>query len=254
MPMTKPTYLFFLGGHDLEMQEIAAMLAEQHIPFIDLNLTWQTAKLSAYKAHFTPTAQMVGVELEADLPLPPNYIDIDHHNLRSNEPASIVQVANLLGIELTPYRQLVAANDSGYIPAMLAMGATQEAIALVRKKDRMAQGVTEELEKQALLALQQATYINGIMVVRASASPFSPITDQIWDTPQKIIYTNHELTYYGRGINLLQQYYAGLFEEGKVYSGGGNSGFFGVKKGMLSETALEKMIAEIAEILASYEL
>lgn len=246
--MSNKNFLFLLGGHDLEMLEIAGMLREQGVAFIDLKLKWG-AKLSAYQSFFANDKTTVGIELIRDIEPPDNYIDVDHHNDRSNEPASIEQVAALLGIALTRYQQLVAANDRGYIPAMLAMGATEEEVWMVRKKDRLAQGVTEEMERAAETALQQATYTGNILMVKASASPFSPITDRIWQVPQKIIYTDTELAYFGKGIELLQKHYATLIQEHKAYSGGGSTGFFGLAKGNFSQTEIEKIIFEIVELL-----
>ena len=76
---------------------------------------------------------------DTDPPTP--YTDIDHHNERDHEPASIVQVAELLGVALTRREQLVAANDRGYIPALRAAGATDAEVADIRRADRAAQGV-----------------------------------------------------------------------------------------------------------------
>ncbi len=248
--MSNKNFLFLLGGHDLEMLEIAGMLREHGMAFIDLKLKWG-AKLSAYQSFFANDKTTVGIELIRDIAPPQNYIDIDHHNDRSNEPASIEQVAALLGIALTRYQQLVAANDKGYIPAMLAMGATEEEIWSIRLKDRQAQGATEELEKAAEIALQQAVYAGNILLVKAESTPFSPITDRIWQVPQKIVYTNAELTYFGKGIDILQTHFASLIDERKAYSGGGGQGFFGLANGSFHQTEIEKIIFEIVELLGN---
>ena len=51
-------------------------------------------------------------------------------NNNASRPASILQVCELLGIAPTRKMQLVAANNSGHIPAMINMGAAKSEIAI----------------------------------------------------------------------------------------------------------------------------
>lgn len=118
-------YIFLLGGHDLEMIEIRKILESNSLKFIDKDLSWG-AVLSSYQEHFNDTSFFVGIELVRDVLQPKNYIEIDHHNDKSHLPSSIEQLAELLGIRLDRWQTLVAANDKGYIPAMLAMGASRD--------------------------------------------------------------------------------------------------------------------------------
>lgn len=133
---------FYLGGKDLEMIEIKNALAVAGQVVRDTNLSWG-AKASAYGqeikmaitgGHFIP----VLVELELDIELPENsFVVVDHHNDSAGRPASILQVLDLLGLEPTRHQLLVAADDSSYIPGMLAMEATPErnrGYSIIRKK------------------------------------------------------------------------------------------------------------------------
>ena len=100
-----------------------------------------------------PCNIFVGVELVPDITQPENYIIIDHHNENSHKDSSLEQVVDFLNnnlsldIQMTRELQLIAANDKGYITAMLNMKATREEISNIRQRDREAQGVTAEVEK-----------------------------------------------------------------------------------------------------------
>src|SRR3990167_2856633 len=122
-------YVFFLGGQDLEMLTIRKFLEEKGQEVFDRRLEWG-AKASFYASEIMQAAMEgkipVLIELERDYPLPESTILIDHHGERSGEESSLFQVFGLLGSHANSYEdRLIAANDSGYIPAMLAMGATQ---------------------------------------------------------------------------------------------------------------------------------
>ena len=141
--------LFLLGGYDLEMLTIKQLLEDRNDCVVaDKHLYWDNALLSAYQEELLEYAdcEIYGIELRENITVPDNYISIDHHNDRSSGPSTLEQVASILGVTLTRYQQLVAANDKGYIPAMKALGASKEEIDEIRRKDREAQGVTEEDE------------------------------------------------------------------------------------------------------------
>ena len=153
---------FFLGGQDLEMQTIRELL-EEHVPgrLHDKRLAWG-ARASHYreeiKACLARERQAVLVELEYDLDLRDSRIVlVDHHGHRADGPTSLHQVFALLGLpreSWTRWFDLVAANDAGYIPAMQALGATQDEIVAVRAADRRAQGISEVEEKAGEAALR----------------------------------------------------------------------------------------------------
>ena len=226
--------IFLLGGHDLEMLEIKRLLILYGERFADANLDWSSACLSAYSSIITeePYSDYYGVELQEDRPLPNHYTRIDHHNGYNNHPASILQVTHLLGIEPNRHLQLVAANDVGYIPAMQELKASEEEIAEIRKQDRAAQGVSEEDERLAELSiLEHLTKYEGLFIVYAQTSKFSPICDRLFPYQRLLIYTDDEWTYYGEDKSELVSMMADDINNNKVYHGGGNNGYIGAARG-----------------------
>ncbi len=173
---SRPNYHFFLGGHDLEMITIRELVA-RHTPCVihDRLLHWG-AKASDYRAEIARAletgATPVLIELRQDLPLPPEKIRIiDHHGAQAghDKPTSLEQVFALLSLPDTlwdRHLQLVAANDRGYIPAMLELDASREEIASIRQQDRHAQGITAAEEQAAEAAAQQLDWLfDGRLVV-----------------------------------------------------------------------------------------
>lgn len=195
--------IFLLGGADGEMRRIREVLDENGQPYIDKKLGWG-AVLSAYQAEIaeaqTQGLQPVGIELTEDTETNGVAL-IDHHNERANEPASLLQVLKMLEIEPTRRDKLIAANDSGYIPAMIEAGATNVEIAEIRAYDRAAQGVTTEQEAEAERAIAEAKTINGVTVVEMAHSKTATITDRLFDpeTPQNILVlsADGESNYFG---------------------------------------------------------
>lgn len=262
--MDDTPFVFLLGGHDLEMLMIKQLLIENGFSegknLADSNLQWG-AKLSDYQALFNSSKTFVGIELTQDIDPPMHYINIDHHNEYSHKSSSLEQVMELLKstlniqIELTRELQLIAANDKGYIPAMLQMGATPEEIADIRRRDREAQGVTEEDESLAEQSIREnQTVFNGITVVKSLTSKFSTITDRLYPCEQLLIYTDDELSYFGVGTNQLIQAFDELIKERKAYSGGTSEGFFGLTNdGIASlggvKTARNKVLEVLTEII-----
>jgi len=169
-------YHFFLGGHDLEMVTISELVA-RHSAFVihDRQLRWG-AKASDYcteiAAALEAGAVPVLIELALDLPLPPDKIRIiDHHGTQAghDKPTSLEQVFALLNLPDTlwdRHLQLVAANDRGYIPAMLELDASRAEIESIRQQDRHAQGITAAEEQAAAVAVQQLDYLlDGRLIV-----------------------------------------------------------------------------------------
>jgi len=221
-------YRFLLGGYDLEMITIRKILEEKRYAFYDKHLKWG-ARLSSYKEFFNNTEHFVGIELIEDAEKPETYTCIDHHSEKESNEASIQQVANLLHIGLTRYQTLVAANDMGYIPAMIAEGATEDEIMDIRQKDREAQGVTEKDELLGEKSIRHnLTVDKGITIVKSFTPKFSTITDKLYPFERLLIYTDKELTYYGKGVLFLAMAYKNLVENRKAFFGGGENGFFGI--------------------------
>lgn len=184
-------FVFFLGGQDLEMRTIRAWL-ETYAPgrWHDKNLGWG-ARASAYREEIAACLDAdqtpVLVELEDDLNLAPERIvSVDHHGPRAGKdrPTSLHQVFDLLELPPTAWTRrhnLVAANDWGYIPALLELGASPEEIAAIRAEDRAAQGVTPEQEAQAATAVRAAETLAGgeLILVRLPHSRTSAATDRL---------------------------------------------------------------------------
>ena len=198
--------VFFLGGADAEMVAIRQILESEGVAFCDKNLGWGAAA-SAYTEEIAQAVSEdkvpVLVELTADIALPEGAIEVDHHNANADRPASILQVLSLLGLEPTRMQQLIAANDSGYIPAMLSLGATAEEVAQVRLLDRNAQGITSEQEAEAERALAAAEVVNGVTIVTMAHSKTATISDRLFD-PEKeqrvlILSGDGESNFFGNG-------------------------------------------------------
>lgn len=253
----KKSAVFLLGGHDLEMQEIARLLDEQGILYFDRNLYWENADVSAYLPELAqygnlPGVCLYGVELygKTDTKKYANYVLIDHHNENQGRAASILQVAEVLGVTPSRDQLLVAANDAGYIPGMQAIGATAEEIADIRRRDRAAQGVTEADEQAARKAItENRKEQDDLIIVRALSSRFSPICDRLWPYRKLLIYTDETLCYYGEGKDKLTVALSPEYPLASFYHGGGNNGFLGTVKGKWDFEGIRKLKAYIQSII-----
>lgn len=245
--------VFLLGGHDLEMQEIARLLDREKVLYFDRNLSWDNACVEAYAVELQrygdlPEVSIYGVELRES----PggvrcgNYVLIDHHNAYQRRKSSLQQTAEILGVELTHFQRLVAANDAGYIPAMQALGATEEEIGQIRRKDRAAQGVTPEDEELAEKAIGGCREVIGdLTVVRALSPRFSPICDRLWPYRKLLIYTDETFCYYGERKDRLVEEFKGGLSAGKMYHGGGDSGFIGVVQGSYTPEEVVELLERV---------
>lgn len=247
----KNNYVFLLGGKDLEMVEIEKILKKSDCKYIDNDLSWG-AKLSDYLIQLKGLKKddiVVGIELYKDINIANKYIDIEHHNKNINKLSAIEQVAQMLNIELNRYQNLVAENDKGYIQALKDFGATDKEINDIRTRDRKCQGVTEEDERLAQRSIKENKRTeNEVVIIKSLTDKFSPICDRLHTTRKLIIYTNNELNYYGRGARKLGTKYQELYDDKKVYFGGGENGFFGFAKGVLNQNEIERIIEEIISI------
>lgn len=204
----KERLVFLLGGKDYEMDRIRRVLRRSGTPYIDKDVSWEGADIKSYQEDIdrileegnTPVAvelrgadQVEGVEV------------IDHHNEKSDRPASLLQVLEKLNIKTSLVNKLAAANDAGYIPAMNtvineelsrleARGVSPEKLDRtkkllkvlkdgIRRKDREMQGVTEEMEVECEEAIKNMDLRdNGLVVVSITGDRYSPITDKLYDT------------------------------------------------------------------------
>jgi hypothetical protein len=228
--ISKDQLIFLLGGHDLEMMEIKSILEQNHFNYYDLDLRWG-AKLNEYQKFFNNKNTFIGIELINDCDPPFHYVEIDHHNEKSNLPSSIEQVAKLLNLELNRWQSLVAANDKFYIPGLVKMNATANEIAQIRQLDRFHQGVTDEDEKLGKKSICENLVKEGnLTIIKSLTSKFSTITDRLYPFNKLLIYHENSLTYYGEGVLKLIKYYEVWLRNKKAYSGGGENGFFGINR------------------------
>ena len=250
--MQQISYKFLLGGHDLEMLEIRAILDAHDLKHFDNNLRWG-ARLSSYKDVLNDSDQFVGIELIEDIPVPEHYTIIDHHNERSGERSSIEQLAQLIGIELNDYQKLVAANDRGYIPEMKALGASSEEIEMIRKADRKAQGVTEKDESLAAMSVSKNLHLDDDIIIVESLTPrFSAITDRLFPYEKLLISFNNNFLYLGKGVKEISILLNQFISQNKMFHGGGDNGFIGSADGALtpSETdSIKTMVINLAKQL-----
>lgn len=153
--------------------------------------------------------KIFGVELQGQAP--EGAKNVDHHcydgDDRSSDKSSLEQVADLIGYELTLYEQFVAANDKGFIPAMISLAKTknlseketQKLIEKVRLQDRAAQGITPEQEEIAEKAIEEAEVSNSLTVVRMAHSKTSTVCDRLWGGYKNllIISDDGEVNFFG---------------------------------------------------------
>lgn len=233
MIMENKKQIFLLGGHDLEMLEIRNILERKNlkneVDFYDRNLTWG-AKLSSYKDCFDDDKTFVGIELIIDIDPPKKYIEIDHHNENSIKASSLEQTAEFIGAKLSRKQNLIAANDRGYIPEMIKLGANVKEIQKIRKSDRKEQGATRLDEKLAEKSIRENMQVeNGITVVRSLTSFFSTITDRLFPFQKLLIYNETNYCYYGEGTDKLALHFHELVNAKNAWYGGGEDGFFGIR-------------------------
>ena len=210
--------IYFLGGHDLEMAEIARVLREHGAVFVDRGLNWDQATFSAYEAELRAAIaagqRPVLVEIR-DIPADIHpFVDvIDHHGPQSAHlPTSLEQVLAHLGVTtLTREQALIAANDKGYIEGMLAIAATPEEIANIRRRDREAQGITAEQEALAESAVAQRTCpAPGLAIVELAHGKAACVTDRLSNLTGGPGYRNlfiespGEVSFFGEGRTIEQ--------------------------------------------------
>ncbi len=293
--MTPSKFHFFLGGSDLEMKEIQKLLEEHHIPLESAGLSWNNARWDFYIPRIeelleeNEDLQVVGIELlgKTKKPENPRIIDIDHHNYERCKPASIEQVAKLLGLELTDWQKKVAVNDKAYIPGLLDEGFSLDEIENIRRKDRETQGLTKADFDKAHSFLKEnppkEDKLSGLLIWKLpeDAESFTPYTDAFFfekldeclntrkdkgekNTPKdcarelkkiKIIFYNDNKFHYSGYIptKIIEKYKDELKEDKNGYSraffgGAHDSGYFGFTKDYVKEKDAEILAKEWKEI------
>lgn len=219
--------VYLLGGRDLEMKQIEKRLKRAGKEFVNRNLEWG-AQVDDYNDVIneileegnTPVAVELGGADKVE-----GVIDIDHHNEKFERPSSLVQIMNRIGKPMSLVDEMIAANDSGYIPGMINKMEEHRVeleqrygtekfekvknmlIELIRKKDREMQGVTSEMEQEAEEAIANAEQgPNELLIVRVNGDKPSPVTDRLYSgEKQNLIVVcksseaNKDVYYFGRG-------------------------------------------------------
>ena len=243
---------FLLGGADLEMQTIREILLREEISFADHHLRWDNALLSSYRKELQEVKEgqtVYGIELREDILPPACYQAIDHHNGLSSMPCALEQVMEILQLPMNRYEQLVSGNDKAYISGMLALGATSEEIATIRLADRKAQGVTDEEEQLAEKAIaDNQEFVNGLIIVRALCSRFSPICDRLFPFHKLLIYTDTEWMYYGKRADEVRSLFFKEFDDGNLFYGGGEQGYVGIKQNIYNKDEILEMVNRIKNL------
>lgn len=184
--------LWIVPANDLEALAISGLLREHGESLLITHQPWGASwqglepeiqeSLLRFRADH-PEGVIYGVELAG--PNTHRAIDIDHHFYSGDDrraaASSLEQVANLLGVELTPADQRIAINDRAWIPGLLASGATAEEIAEIRARDRRAQGVTEQQEIEARRDIDSATRTAGTWLVECPDGQSSAHADFLFE-------------------------------------------------------------------------
>ena len=206
----------FLGGRDLEMIEIARMLATcSSVEVHDQQLSWG-ATASAYSMEIRAAIhrgdRVAIIELPDDLPadIPRDCIVwIDHHGMLAgvNRPTSLEQIFQLM--EFSPQQwtrdlMLVAANDRGHIRGMRDAGATPEEIQNIRARDRAAQGITPQEEEQGRDAAAGAVAHFGgrLLAVQLPHTRTATVTDILPDAENLIVFCPGQTVFFGSGRSI----------------------------------------------------
>jgi len=213
---TQPTFLFCLGGHDLEMLTIKHLLEENAQPILDKHLSWGAAA-SACQPEINEALQLgttpVLIELHDDLAFnSEQLILIDHHGRQAGktQPTALHQVFQLLDLPAsrwTRWFELVAANDVDHIAGLQALNATQAEIIKVREADRRAQGITaaDDAEAQKALAAIEIKADGALSIVHLTHQRTTAVVDALHPALGGVGYRNlfvvspNEINFFGDG-------------------------------------------------------
>lgn len=206
--------VFLLGWNDAEMDHIKTMFDKNSVPYIDKKL-WRWAKVQDYaddiQQLLADNKQPVAIELEWAWEWEfSNVLSVDHHWLRSHEKASIMQILEILSVDPTLEDELIAANDSWYIPAMISLlvskwitkpNEQQDYVNRVRFLDRKAQWITSEQEDQAKIAIaNKEVLLNWVLtVVNLPHSKTATVSDTLFGNYKNLLILSGdgEVNFYG---------------------------------------------------------
>lgn len=147
--------------------------------------------------------KVYGVELQGEAPK--GAVNIDHHTYsnddRYNKRSSLEQICSILKVAMTPFMRVIAANDVGYIPAMLEMKATADEVAKVRELDRKGQGITRKHEIEAERAIASAEKEGHLTVIRMAHSKCATVTDRLFGQYENLLVlsADGETNFFGTG-------------------------------------------------------
>ncbi len=253
---------YFLGGQDLEMAEIRALL-DRHAPgqVEDKALSWGAKASDYHDELLTALARgetPVLIELEEDLPDtvldPARIVIVDHHGRRAGSDAatSIEQVWQLLGlsaVELPRRLMLVAANDRAHVAGLLEAGATAGEVADIRLADRKSQGVSAADEAEAGRAIAAGRQDGRVTVIETVSTTSSAIADQILpalggpDYDRLLVVMPDKVAVFGDGaaIHALAEAYPGSWWGGDLP----RAGFWGTMRPERDVTFVGKLVDRI---------
>jgi hypothetical protein len=236
-------------ANDLEALEIRKLLASHEEKFCvsaqPWGATWSGLEpeirdaVGCFRAQH-PAGEIFGVELGGRNEFGAK--DIDHHLYsdgdRRSPLSSLEQVAAVLGAELSHWQKLVAANDRGYIPAMIGAGASAEEVTRIRAADRAAQGLTAGDEADAERDIRERAEWRGFKVlVHCVHRPTSAHSDRLSTAGEILLAGPAEWCYFGPRHYALA---AMDFREDHWSGGSAASGYFGVKSP--SPTTQERVV------------
>jgi len=121
---------------------------------------------------------------------------ICQHKKKSAEKSTIFQVMDLLEIKFSDatrrWAELVAAHSAGYIPAMMAIGATAEEIQRVCALDRSARGVSAQQEYLAEIAIESRKVSERLVVIPLPHNKWSTVTDRLFGKLDQLLILSSE--------------------------------------------------------------
>lgn len=192
--------------NDLEAHCILAIANEQHIHAIAGPNYWGCTLAQALKGIDISSckANLLAIELpdingQGALLLQNHGIclhTLDHHQYAGlnaqHRLSAIEQFAAIFSLQLTKYQQLVAANDKGFIPALLAAGASYEQMHAIRDHEARIRGVVA-LRKRAF-----AWFENTLLEPQKSAhllcfdcpAEFASVMSEVAQFPNEQTYNN----------------------------------------------------------------
>ena len=143
--------------------------------------------------------------------------------------SALEQTAERLGVVLNRWRQLVAANDRGWLPALEAMNATAAEIKDVRAFDMAAQGLTPADHEAAVRDVAQAEWRGSLARVVCPDGANSWHADLLYRrADETLLISPDRWSYSGPRVAAFQA--LALQEPGKWAGGTSPHCFFGVPR------------------------